>query len=70
MRVINYDKDMLKMIEQLKKDGVKPTLLLHACCAPCASYPIEILKDAFDLTVYFYNPNFPGATSFEEVVED
>lgn len=64
MRVINYDKDMLKMIEQLKKDGVKPTLLLHACCAPCASYPIEILKDAFDLTVYFYNPNMDTESEY------
>lgn len=45
------------MIERQKKETEKKSLLLHACCAPCASYPIEILKDAFDLTVYFYNPN-------------
>lgn len=57
MRVINYDKEMLKFIEHQKKETEKKSLLLHACCAPCASYPIEILKDAFDLTVYFYNPN-------------
>ncbi len=57
MRVINYDKEMVKLIAELEKEGKKPTLLLHACCAPCASYCIECLKDAFDLTVYFYNPN-------------
>ncbi len=36
-------------------------ILLHACCAPCASYPIQKLKlEGFDLTVFFYNPNiFP-----------
>ena len=62
MRVTNYDKEMLKTIEQINKEGVRPKLLLHACCAPCATYCIESLKDAFDLTVYFYNPNMDTAT--------
>ncbi len=35
-------------------------LLLHCCCAPCASYALEYLSAHFDLTVFFYNPNlFP-----------
>lgn len=36
-------------------------IVLHACCAPCASYPIELLiKDNFKPVVFFYNPNiFP-----------
>ena len=32
-------------------------LLLHTCCAPCGIAIIEELKDKYDLTVYFYNPN-------------
>ena len=33
-------------------------IMLHACCAPCASYPIEKLKeDNFEPVVFFYNPN-------------
>ena len=33
-------------------------LLLHTCCAPCAIYPYEIIKDTdYDLTLFFYNPN-------------
>ncbi len=32
-------------------------LLLHACCAPCACYPIELLKGEYDITLFFYNPN-------------
>lgn len=38
-------------------------VLLHSCCAPCASYPIELLKqDNFEVIVYFYNPNiYPKA---------
>lgn len=39
-------------------------IILHACCAPCASYPIKkLLEDNFKPVVFFYNPNiFP----FEE----
>lgn len=32
-------------------------LLLHACCAPCASYVIEKLAKVYDLGIYYYNPN-------------
>ena len=36
--------------------------LLHTCCAPCSIAIVEELKDKFDLTVFFYNPNiFPEA---------
>lgn len=36
-------------------------IILHACCAPCASYPINLLiKDNYEPVVFFYNPNiFP-----------
>ncbi len=33
-------------------------IILHACCAPCASYPIIKLKeDGYGCAVFFYNPN-------------
>jgi len=32
-------------------------LLLHVCCAPCASAVIERLQDHFELVLYYYNPN-------------
>lgn len=32
-------------------------LLLHVCCAPCASYVIKLLQADYDITAYFYNPN-------------
>jgi len=35
----------------------KKRLLLHTCCAPCASYVIELLKPEYDITLFFYNPN-------------
>lgn len=35
-------------------------LLLHACCAVCAAYPIEHLKENCETLVFFCNPNiFP-----------
>lgn len=48
---------MEKVIGDLAKNKVKPKLLLHSCCAPCSSACIEKIKEFFDLTVYYYNPN-------------
>lgn len=40
----------------------RPTLLLHACCAPCSSSVLELLTKYFTVSVYFYNPNiYPQA---------
>ena len=35
----------------------KPGILLHVCCAPCATYVVEALRPSFGVTGYFYNPN-------------
>jgi len=32
-------------------------LLLHSCCGPCSSSVIERLRDNYDITVLYYNPN-------------
>lgn len=41
-------------------------LLLHTCCAPCAIYPISVLKDeGFNITLYFYNPNIHPYQEFK-----
>lgn len=32
-------------------------ILLHACCAVCMAYPIEILKENYEPEVFFCNPN-------------
>lgn len=51
---IDYNKLMHKEISSF---GDKPKLLLHCCCAPCSSAVIEKLKQYFDITYFFYNPN-------------
>lgn len=46
-----------KLLEEIKKSNKKPTLLLHSCCGPCSSYVINMLKDYFKITIFYYNPN-------------
>ena len=52
----NYQKELDQLIESIP-EGEAPTLLLHACCAPCSSYCLEYLANYFSITLYFYNPN-------------
>ncbi len=48
----------LAQLKQAQTNGEpKPRLLLHACCAPCSSYVLELLHTLFDVHIYFYNPN-------------
>ena len=49
----NYQKH-LKQINELKG---KPTLLIHICCGVCSVYPIQYLRQFFDITIYFSNSN-------------
>ena len=49
-----------KMLEELLLTECahrRPSLLLHACCAPCSSYVLEYLSRYFSITLFFYNPN-------------
>ena len=54
---VNYQKELEKIIANNEKEGIKPTLLLQVCCAPCSSYCLEYLHEHFNITVLFYNPN-------------
>lgn len=54
----NFEKLMQAQIGCLKE---KKRLLLHCCCAPCSSACLEKLKDFFNVTVFFYNPNIENA---------
>ena len=44
----------------------RPRLLLHACCAPCASRPLELLSERFEITVFFCNPNIMPREEFDK----
>ena len=56
----------LLMQEQMKKVNVGTKLLLHSCCAPCSSTCIERLKDVFDVTILYYNPNIDEKEEYEK----
>ena len=50
-----YHKEMESMIAGL--GGERKRLLLHCCCAPCSSYVLLYLREYFDITCFYYNPN-------------
>lgn len=52
MEIDNYEK-FKEMLREKRKDP----LLLHCCCAPCSSQVLDILKERFDITIFYYNPN-------------
>ncbi len=66
----NYQKELERLLKKQEQDGVRPKLLLHACCAPCSSYCLEYLIGYFDITVLFYNPNIsPKEEYFHRAAE-
>ena len=44
----------------------KQRLLLHCCCAPCASHVLELLVPVYECTVIFYNPNIEPFEEYEK----
>jgi len=52
--MINNYNEFLNFIKNL---DYKPKLLLHCCCAPCSTHTIKILKEYFDITIFYSNDN-------------
>lgn len=44
-------------IDKIKRENKRPSLALHACCAPCSTFPLEFLTPIFDVTILYPNPN-------------
>ena len=61
---INYGLLLDKKIAELEKNGERPSLLLHACCAPCSSHTLTVLEKYFRITLYFCNPNIAPEEEF------
>lgn len=53
----NYYLLFENQLNRIKEKGKVPTILLHSCCAPCSSHVITFLKEYFDITIIYYNPN-------------
>jgi len=53
-------KPVKKILEQ------KPKLLLHICCWPDATIPIMDLKDKYDITCFWYDPNIQPKKEYDK----
>jgi hypothetical protein len=45
-------------------------LLLHICCAPDGAYAIDLLKDQYRISCYFYNPNIDDEEEYRKREKD
>lgn len=60
----------LKEIEEIKKAGIKPKLLMHTCCGVCVSFPALYLSEYFDLTLYYNNDNIYPFAEYQRRYEE
>ncbi len=61
----NFQKELDSLIEKNQKENIRPKLMLHACCACCASYVLEYLSEYFEIYLLYYNPNITQATEYD-----
>ena len=78
MNKVNYQKQLEDILRRLLEENSgchdpqavpvtgKKKLLIHSCCAPCSSYVLEYLRDFFDITVLYYNPNITDRQEYEK----
>ena len=78
MNKVNYQKQLEDVLRRLPEENSgchdpqavpvtgKKKLLIHSCCAPCSSYVLEYLRDFFDITVLYYNPNITDRQEYEK----
>lgn len=53
-----------EIARQTNEAKAKPKLLLHSCCGPCSTQVIDFLKNDYDITIYYYNPNIDTDEEF------
>lgn len=63
----NYQKELDRIIEQIT---TPPRLFLHSCCAPCSSSVLEYLRQYFEITVFYYNPNISMEAEYHKRVAE
>ncbi len=44
-------------LSHVNTDKMKKRMLLHSCCGPCSTAVLEKLREDYDITLFFYNPN-------------
>ena len=66
----NYQIEMERELARIARQGVRPRLALHACCAPCSSAVLERLNEAFEIELFYYNPNIAPEEEFRRRAEE
>ena len=66
----NFSKEQERLIAGLPAEGPPPTLLLHACCAPCSSAVLERLSPHFAITLLYYNPNIAPPAEYHRRADE
>ncbi len=69
MNRVNYQKELDKITDAIDQER-RPSLLLHSCCAPCSSYCMEYLREYFDITVFYYNPNISSDPEYMKRLDE
>jgi len=55
---LTYSVELPPKPEEVGRPGEGKRILLHICCGPCSTYPIERLQEeGFQVTGFWYNPN-------------
>lgn len=70
MSKINYQLVLDGIIDDIVKNNLCPSLLLHSCCAPCSSYCLSYLAEYFSITVLYYNPNISPEEEYYKRVNE
>lgn len=63
---VNFD----LLFEQQKNDCAEQKLLLHVCCAPCATYCLTRVLDCFDVTLFYSNDNITDPEEWQKRLDE
>ena len=66
----NYDTLLEDTISKIKAANTRPSLLLHACCAPCSSAVLERIAKYFKIDIFYYNPNITPKREVDKRIEE
>ena len=67
----NYQRELDRLLEGMTANQeIGKRLFLHSCCAPCSSYVLEYLREYFQITVFYYNPNISFETEYQKRVQE
>lgn len=61
-----FDDLIYEEVIKARSLDTKPKMLLHVCCAICASHVLNLISKEFDITIFYYNPNIHPKEEYEK----